>query len=513
MLTRRLARFTAVVSLALPNLGAQTQLTTVRVAGGFRLLTYVTTAPGDRERIFVTERDTGRVHILRNGTTNPVPFLDVGSRIVAGGERGLLGLAFHPNHQQNGYFYVSYTRVGDGASILERFQRVTADIADPNSGVVMYGPVAQPNTNHNGGGIQFGPDGYLYLGLGDGGFGGFNPACHAQDPGIALGKMLRLDMDDPISRVPPSNPFVGNPAYLPEIWALGLRNPWRWSFDRRTGDLWIADVGQDQWEEVNFAPSSGGGENYGWKAMEGPSCYSTLNCAPGVPGCNHPDLTLPIWSYSHVGGCSITGGYRYRGAAIPDLDGWYFCADWCSNRIMSLRIDGGAVTQVVDRTGELAPATGSIRSISSFGEDWDGEILIATAGGVVWKIVPRSESPARDLGFGTLGGNGQIPRYEVLGSTAAGNTAQCWIRSAAVSAPAAVLFSARNNPTNVAPFGTLVPFPIDFSLVFTTNTEGEVSFTIPGGLPATTLFSQWAVVDAGNRSGIALSNAVEIVYP
>lgn len=203
--------------LSLSPSRSQTQLTMVRVASGFRVLTYVTTAPGDRERIFVTERDSGLVRISRNGTTNPTPFLDVGSRIIAGGERGLLGLAFHPNYQQNGYVYVSYTRAGDGASILERFQRSTPDVADPNSGTVMYGPVAQPNTNHNGGGIQFGPDGYLYVGLGDGGFGGINPTCHAQDPSIALGKMLRLDVDNPTSRIPPSNPFVGNPAYLPEI--------------------------------------------------------------------------------------------------------------------------------------------------------------------------------------------------------------------------------------------------------------------------------------------------------
>lgn len=246
--------------------------------------------------------------------------------------------------------------------------------------------------------------------------------------------------------------------------------------------------------------------------MEGPACYSTTNCAATVPACNSASLHMPIWSYSHTMGCSVTGGYRYRGTAIPDHDGWYFYADWCSHRIWSLRIDGGAVTQAVDRTAELTPATGSVRFINSFGEDWDGEILVATAGGDVWKIVPQSESPARDLGFGTLGGNGRIPRYEVRGRTSAGSTAECRLYDTAPNAPAAALFSAQNNPTNVVPFGTVIPFPIDFSLVFSTDPSGATSFTIPGGLPAATLFSQWAVVDAGNPTGVALSNAVAITY-
>jgi glucose/arabinose dehydrogenase len=495
------------------DLSAQTQLTTVRVASGFSSPTYATAAPGDRERIFVTEQSTGRIRIARNGVINATPFLNILTRIRSGGERGLLGLAFHPDYQQNGFFYVSYTRAGDGASIIERFQRSTPDTADINSGLVMYGPVAQPYSNHNGGGIQFGPDGYLYFGLGDGGSGG-DPSCFAQRTSSALGKMLRLDVDNPTSRIPPTNPFVGNTAYLPEIWSLGLRNPWRWSFDRQTGDLWIADVGQNAWEEVHFTPaSSTGGENYGWKIMEGNVCYSTAACLATVPACNSPLLELPVWTYGHGSGCSITGGYRYRGCAIPDLDGWYFCADYCSSTIWSLRFNGTAVTQVVNRTAELAPSGASITSITSFGEDWDGELLIVSAAGTVWKVVPRGGSPARDLGFGTVGGNGLIPRYEVCGLLTAGNSAECWLRNAAPNAPAAVLFSSQNNPTNIAPFGTVVPFPIDFSLVFSTNAAGESTFTIPGGLPSSTLFSQWAVIDGGSASGIALSNAVAITYP
>ncbi len=404
------------------------------------------------------------------------------------------------------------TRSGDGATIVERFTRTTADSASIATGSIMFGPIPQPFSNHNGGNIQFGPDGYLYVGTGDGGSAG-DPSCNAQNGLSLLGKLLRIDVNG-ATRVPPTNPFVGNTAYRGEIWSLGLRNPWRWSFDRSTGDLWIADVGQNLIEEVDFAPaSSTGGENYGWKIMEGNNCFSTSACAASVPTCGSPALRAPIWTYPHGIECSITGGYRYRGCAIPDLDGWYFCADYCSSKIWSLRFNGSAVTQIVDRTTELRPATGTISSITSFGEDWDGEILIVGQAGTVWKIVPRAASPARDLGFGTQGGNGLIPSYQVCGLLTAGNSAECWLRLAAPNALGAVLFGAQNNPTPIGAFGTVVPWPIDFSIVLSTNAVGESMFVIPGGLPQATIYSQWAVLDAGAASGIALSNAVAILYP
>ena len=503
----------AVLSLSTAS-SAQTQLTTVPVASGFASPLYATAAPGDRERIYVVEQSSGLIRIVRNGAIQATPFINVRARILTGGERGLLGLAFHPDFQNNRYFYVNYTRAGDGATMIERFTATNADVASIGTGFPIFGPIAQPFSNHNGGNIQFGPDGYLYVGMGDGGSGG-DPSCNAQNRLSLLGKMLRLDVDHPTNRIPATNPFVGNTAYRGEIWSLGLRNPWRWSFDRSTGDLWIADVGQNAIEEVNFTPaSSTGGENYGWKVMEGNACYSVASCANYVVACNNAALQRPVWTYNHGAECSITGGYRYRGCAIPDLDGWYFCADYCSGRIWSLRFNGTAVTQVVDRTAELDPAgTPTITTITSFGEDWDGELLIVSGGGTVWKVVPRSGSPAVDLGFGTQGSNGLIPRLEVCGLLSAGNSAECWLRQAPAGAPVAILFADQNNPTAVGSFGTVVPWPTDFAFYFTTNGLGETNFVMPGGLPSATLYAQWVVTDLATASGVALSNAVSITWP
>lgn len=513
-MTSQFLRAAFVGALAISSIASQTQLTTVQVATGFSAPLYATAAPGDRERIYVVEQATGRIRIVRGGVIQATPFITLNTRILTGGERGLLGLAFHPQFQTNRYFYVNYTRAGDGATIIERFTATNADLASIATGLIMFGPIAQPFSNHNGGGIQFGPDGYLYCGMGDGGSGG-DPSCNAQNRLSLLGKMLRLDVDHPTNRIPPTNPFVGNTAYRGEIWALGLRNPWRWSFDRTTGDLWIGDVGQNAVEEVDFTPaSSTGGENYGWKIMEGTSCYSTASCPTYIVPCNNAALRLPVWTYTHGSGCSITGGYRYRGCAVHDLDGWYFCADYCSNTIWSLRFNGTAVTQVVNRTVELDPAgAATIGSITSFGEDWDGELLIVSGAGTVWKVVPRIGSPARDLGFGTMGSNGRIPRLEVCGLLTAGNSAECWLRQALPNSAAAILFGATNNPTVVGSFGTVVPWPIDFTVTFPTDAAGEAMFTLPSGLPPAVLYAQWAVADLATASGIALSNAVSITWP
>ncbi len=388
MLTR-LSALLLVSCFALPPADAQT-LRTTRIAQGFSLPLYVTSPPNDAARLFVVEQ-AGRIEIIKNGTVLPTPFLNITSIVLSGGERGLLGLAFHPNYAANRRFYVYYTRQTDGAIVVARYTASeNPDRANPGSAqtvIVIPHPGA---SNHNGGCIQFGPDGYLYFGTGDGGSSG-DPPCNAQNGLVLLGKILRIDVNGASPYViPPTNPFVGDPAFLDEIWAYGLRNPWRFSFDAVTGDLYTGDVGQDTIEEVDFQPgSSTGGENYGWKIMEGNNCFSSANCI-NPPPCNSPLFTDPIWTYTHPGGnCSVTGGYVYRGNLIPSLRGTYFFADYCSAKIWSFQFVGGAVTNFTDRTAELAPRGATINSITSFGEDANGELYIVDQGGEIFKILPR----------------------------------------------------------------------------------------------------------------------------
>lgn len=380
----------AIVSGCAPDAAAQcnTPLTTVRVAAGLSSPVFVTAPPGDTERLFIVEQG-GVVRILDliGGVVLPTPFLEV--LVTPGGERGLLGLAFDPDYDTNGYLYVNYTRVVSSQlrTYVARYQVSAGDPnrADPFSQLVLLS-IDQPFSNHNGGWIGFGPDGYLYIATGDGGSGG-DPGNRAQNIEVLLGKLLRIDVrgaapGSPYA-IPPDNPFVGV-AGADEIWAYGLRNPWRNSFDRLTGDLYIADVGQNQWEEINFQPaSSPGGENYGWRCYEGNQAYNTTGCPPAG------ELVFPIHEYSHALGCSITGGYVYRGGRLRDLRGTYFFADYCSARLWSFRYDGQQVMQLVDRTTELRPAVGTIDSIASFGEDAAGELYICDLGGEVFKIVPN----------------------------------------------------------------------------------------------------------------------------
>jgi glucose/arabinose dehydrogenase len=289
--------------------------------------------------------------------------------VLAGGEMGLLGLAFHPDYQENGYFYVNYTRVKPNGqeTVIARYQ-VTEDAnaADPDSELILL-VVDQPRTNHNGGALHFAPDGMLYIGLGDGGSAG-DPDNYAQNGQQLLGKMLRLDVDNVAPGknygIPGDNPFIGQPV-RDEIWALGLRNPWRFSFDRLTGDLYIGDVGQGMWEEVDFQPAgSEGGENYGWRLKEGTHCYNPPEaCDPG-------GLTDPVFEYSHDEGCSITGGTVYRGQEIPTLRGQYLFADYCSGVVSALYRDGQGVWQ----HREVGAAGGNV---TTFGESSDGEVYLA----------------------------------------------------------------------------------------------------------------------------------------
>ena len=339
------------------------QVRLVEAASGFERPLYVTHAGDGSDRLFVVEQ-AGRIWILQDGERLQTPFLDL-SNVVTGvgqgySEQGLLGLAFHPDYADNGRFFVNYTdRSGNTAIAEYRVSADNPDRADPGSGQILL-TAEQPYPNHNGGQLAFGPDGYLYIGLGDGGSGG-DPQGNAQNTWTLLGKILRLDVSggEAPYLTPPDNPFTSGLG-AGEIWAYGLRNPWRFSFDRHTGDLWIADVGQNAREEVNFQPA--GGQNYGWSIMEGTNCYRPAS------GCDRTGLVLPVFEYTHSDGCSITGGYVYRGAAFPALRGAYLAADYCTGAAWAIRRQGDEFR--ADRLPDFP--TG----ISSFGEDDADELYI-----------------------------------------------------------------------------------------------------------------------------------------
>ncbi len=342
------------------------------------------TSPPDDARLFVLEQ-TGTVRIIQDGTLLPDPFLDISDRITTqGSEQGLLGLAFHPGYATNGAFYVYYTDT-DGVVTVSRFS-VTDDpnVADPASEVVQL-TQGKKFPNHNGGAILFGPDGYLYLGLGDGGSGG-DPDGNGQNLGTWLGKLLRIDPDPAAAAgatqyaVPADNPFVDTADALPEIWAYGLRNPWRVSFDTATGDLWIADVGQNEWEEVNHvAADSAGGEDYGWSIREATHCFEAATCATD-------GLTDPIAEYAHSEGVSVTGGYVYHGTALPELDGTYLYADFGTGLLWGAQPVG-------DGTYAVSAPIETGFNITSFGQGNDGEVYLALFGqdgGSIVRLVASS---------------------------------------------------------------------------------------------------------------------------
>ena len=374
-------------------------LTLTQIATGFTHPTYITHAGDGSGRIFIIEQP-GRIRIVKNGVVQPTPFLDITSRVnSAGSEQGLLSVAFPPGFASKGYFFVDYTDMTGIANTVVARYHVTAnpDVADPNSEEIVLG-ITQPYANHNGGQLQFGPDGYLYIGMGDGGSGG-DPQNNAQTPSVLLGKILRIDTEQTAPPSPPSggsllyyfpaiaktfsiasytvpatNPYTQTAGYRGEIWALGLRNPWRFSFDRSTGDLYIADVGQNAWEEVDFqSASSAGGENYGWRILEGTHCYNpSSGCVPPAR------YSAPVAEYSHSFGCSVTGGYVYRGPGNAAMQGIYFYGDYCSGRIWGLQNAGGWQTQQL--------AQPSI-NISTFGEDEAGNLYVASySGGAIYQI-------------------------------------------------------------------------------------------------------------------------------
>jgi glucose/arabinose dehydrogenase len=331
------------------------------------------TAPANDARLFIVEQP-GRIRIVQNGALLPTPFLDITGQVGSGGERGLLGLAFHPRYATNGFFYVDFTGLDGNTRIMRFHVSANANVADASSGKLIIA-IDQPYANHNGGMVTFGPDGMLYIGMGDGGSGG-DPQNHAQNRGDLLGDLLRLNVDvgDPYTPAA-GNPYLSTAGVRPEIWAWGLRNPWRFSFDRVDGTLYIADVGQGSREEVNVMPATTGGLNYGWRIMEGTACYSPANCS-------QTGLTLPVLEYGHTGGaCSITGGFVYRGSAIPALVGHYFYSDYCAGWLRSFRYANGAVTD--QRDWGL-----SLGNVLSFGQDAAGELYILSAtGGSVGRLV------------------------------------------------------------------------------------------------------------------------------
>ena len=349
------------------------------VASGFFRPVYVTHANDDSNRLFVLEQG-GKIIIVDNGFVGNQPFLDISSLLTwdvnaDGGtgytERGLLGLAFHPEYVDNGQFFVFYTDT-EGATVVARYQ-VSTDphIADASSAEIIL-KVSQPYANHNGGHIDFGPDGYLYIALGDGGAAN-DPLGAGQNKDILLGSILRIDVDsDSPYAIPADNPFVDSVA--PEVWAYGVRNPWRISFDRASGDMYFGDVGQNLWEEINFQPAdSMGGENYGWNAYEASQVFNG-----GVPA---EETVFPIAEYNHDLGCSITSGYIYRGETLPDFDGVFFYGDWCTGNVWASYRD-------VSGTWQSSLFTQTAFQIAAFGEDEAGELYIVDYSGDLYRIVP-----------------------------------------------------------------------------------------------------------------------------
>lgn len=379
-LTRGLVALT--LSMALPGQTAPAfgqsalvdgvQVTTRLLESGLDQPVFLTAPTGDK-RLFIVEQ-TGRIRIWSAGQLLPQPFLDHGDRISQGGERGLLGLAFHPDYATNGRFFVYFTNPEGDIQISEFGVGREPDRANPNSERVVLTIPHRAASNHNGGWLGFGPDGFLYIGTGDGGAAG-DPPDNAQNRRRLLGKILRIDVDgaDPYG-IPPENPFAAQGG-APEIFALGLRNPWRASFDGRK--LYIGDVGQDIREEIDVITTTDAGANLGWRLMEGDACFNPKSCDPA-------GLTLPVHVYDHDAGCSVTGGYVYRGRALPALDGRYFFSDFCSGNLMSFRLRGGQARDFADLSVDL----GSFGQVSSFGQDAAGEVYLLTLTGDLRKIVP-----------------------------------------------------------------------------------------------------------------------------
>lgn len=359
-------------ALADPAAAQPVELATQVIADNLDLPLFAVAPAGD-PRLFVVEQ-SGRIRIVADGNVLEAPFLDLSNTVSAGGEQGLLGLAFHPDYAENGRFFINYTDDAGDTQIVAYTVSSDPNVADPGSAQTLLS-VGQPYSNHNGGWLGFGPDGYLYIGMGDGGSRG-DPEDRAQNPDELLGKILRVDVNGATTyAIPPENPFA-NGGGAPEIFALGARNPWRISFDGN--DIYIADVGQNAWEEINVITTADAGANLGWNIVEGPECY-------GADTCDQSGFVAPVHAYSHAetGGCSVTGGYVYRGAAIPEIVGQYFFADFCNSMVQSFAYADGAAGEVTDWTAQL----GQLGAITSFGQDSAGELYITTTEGGLYRLV------------------------------------------------------------------------------------------------------------------------------
>ncbi len=377
--------------VSVPASASLTQIASELFASGLNNPMFATAPAGD-PRLFVVERG-GSIQVLHDGVPNATPFLSLVGQVGQSGEQGMFGLAFDPDYETNGFFFVLYNDLA-GDSVLARYSvSADPDVADPNGTVLLT--ISQPFNNHNGGTVAFGADGFLYFSVGDGGSSN-DPGEVAQDPQSLLGKMLRIDVAVPPApgslellgqnyAIPGDNPFVGDENTRPEIWAFGLRNPYRFSFDRLTGDLWIADVGQNASEEIDFEPAGDpGGRNYGWDVVEGTLCNLVDPAPPPAPQCGDPALTDPVFEYFHTrGNCSITGGFVHRGT-VPAIGGQYLYGDFCTGRIWSL--DPQTMFET-DRTAELGAAGGVGFSLVGFGEDGFGESYVVLRNGSVHRIV------------------------------------------------------------------------------------------------------------------------------
>ncbi|HYU08160.1 MAG TPA: PQQ-dependent sugar dehydrogenase [Gemmatimonadales bacterium] len=361
---------------------------TLDAIGDFTNPTFLAAPPGDTGRLFVTER-IGRIRLLKHDVLQARPFLDIVGKMSSADENGLYSMAFHPQYATNGRFYVFFTNLDGDIRVVRYVVSSNPDSADESAADTILAvphPIAGttlPFGNHHGGQAQFGPDGMLYVSLGDGGCCG-DPLQNGQRTHTLNGKILRIDVDGATGyTVPGGNPFVSDTSFSPETWAWGLRNPWRFSFDRQTGDLYIADVGQDAWEEVDVAaaPNAAWGLNYGWSIMEGTHCYASGTC-------DQTGITLPVIEYAHSNGaCDVQGGYVYRGTRVTQLAGRYLYADYCAGFVRSFTYSGGVATQSRDWPA-LAAGGGGGGGIVSFGEDARGELYIMTYGGTLYRIVP-----------------------------------------------------------------------------------------------------------------------------
>jgi glucose/arabinose dehydrogenase len=379
------AIFVSLISTSQPVISFQT------ITTGLTLPVDVVNAKDGPNRLFIVQK-AGTIRIWNGTSLLTQPFLDITPIVRStGSEQGLLSLAFHPNYSANGYFFVWYTNTL-GYVTLARYQRSSLNVADPASGVVLMS-LYKPFANHNGADLNFGADGYLYFGTGDGGSAG-DPANRAQNGDSLLGKMIRIDVNNPnppYYSIPPTNPYINDPAIRDEIIALGMRNPWRWSFDRLTGDMWIADVGQDAWEEVNFRPAANIlNVNYGWRCYEGTHPYNTTSCTA------QPNNVFPIFEYPHnntTGGFSITGGFVYRGAEFPFLQGYYIASDYVSNHGWLIKSNGsGGWNTNLQSTWAT--------SISSYGEGEDGSIYaVSLSSGTLFKLTASNALPLHITSF------------------------------------------------------------------------------------------------------------------